>query len=69
MYIYESICIFAESMHAFTGVFEHFACAGVYVGQMIRTSAYTFVSRSLQDVHMCYVYTCVYAYIYVYTYV
>jgi len=29
MYIYESICIFAESRHAFTGVVEHHACAGV----------------------------------------
>ena len=31
MYVYESICIFAESLHAFTGVVEHHACAGVYV--------------------------------------
>ena len=29
MYIYESIYIFVESMHAFTGVVEHHACAGV----------------------------------------
>jgi len=35
MYIYESICIFAESMHACTGVVEHHACAGVYVRQMV----------------------------------
>jgi len=35
MYICESMCIFAESMHAFTGVFEHHVCAGVYVGQML----------------------------------
>jgi len=28
------------------------ACAGVYVRQMLWTSAYTFASRSLQDVHM-----------------
>ena len=41
-------------MHAFTGVVEHHACAGVYVTQtrMLWTSAYTFASRSLQDVHM-----------------
>jgi len=30
----------------------HHACAGVYVRQMLWTSAYTFASRSLQDVHM-----------------
>jgi len=35
MYIYESIRILAESMHAFTGVVEHHACAGVYVRQML----------------------------------
>ena len=35
MYIYESISIFVESMHAFTGVVEHHACAGVYVRQML----------------------------------
>ena len=35
MYIYESICKFAKSMHAFTGVVEHHACAGVYVRQML----------------------------------
>jgi len=35
VYIYESIRIFAESMHAFTGVVEHHACAGVYVKQML----------------------------------
>jgi len=35
MYIYESICIFAESMYAFTGVVEHHACAGVYVRQIL----------------------------------
>ena len=69
MYIYESICIFAESMHALTGVVEHYACAGVYVRQMLWISAYTSAARSLQDVHMRYVYTCVYAYVYVYTYV
>jgi len=68
MYIYESICILAESIHAFTGVVEHHACAGVYVRQMLWISAYTFDSRSLQDVHMRYVYTCVYAYVYVYIY-
>ena len=34
MYIYESIRMFVESMHAFTGV-EHHACAGVYVKQML----------------------------------
>ena len=27
--MHESICIYAESMHAFTCVFEHHACAGV----------------------------------------
>ena len=43
---------FAQSRHEFTGVVAHHACAGVYVGQMLRTSAYTFSSRSLQDVHM-----------------
>ena len=32
--IYKSICIFAESQHAFTGVVEHHACAGVYVRLM-----------------------------------
>ena len=35
MYIYESICKFAKSMHAFTGVVEHHVCAGVYVRQML----------------------------------
>ena len=35
VYIYESICIFEEGMHAFTGVVEHHACAGVYVRQML----------------------------------
>jgi len=65
MYIYESICIFAESLHAFTGVVEHHACAGVYVRQMLGTSPYTFASRSLQDVHMRYIYTFIYAYMYV----
>jgi len=35
VYIYESLRIFAESMHAFTGVVEHHACAGVYVRQML----------------------------------
>ena len=35
MYIYKFIRIFAESMHAFTGVVEHHACAGVYVKQML----------------------------------
>ena len=58
MYIYESICIFAESRHAFTGVVEHHACADMYVRHMLWTSAYTFASRSLQDVHMRYIYTC-----------
>ena len=69
MCIYESICIFTESVHAFTGVVEHHACADVYVRQMLWTSAFTFALRSLQDVHMRYVYTCVYAYVYVYIYV
>jgi len=64
-YIYKSIYISAESLHAFTGVVEHHACAGVYVRQMLRASAYTFASRSLQDVHMRYIYTCIYAYMYV----
>jgi len=59
MYIYESICIFAESQHIFTGVVEHHACAGVYVRQMLWTSAYTFASRLRQDVHMHYIYTCI----------
>ena len=35
MYIYESMYIFVESMHAFTGVVEYHACAGVYVRQML----------------------------------
>ena len=35
MYIYKSIYIFVESMHAFTGIVEHHACAGVYVRQML----------------------------------
>jgi len=35
MYICESICIFAESMHAFTGIVEHHACADVCVKQML----------------------------------
>ena len=35
MCMYKSIRIFAESQHAFTGVIEHHACAGVYVGQML----------------------------------
>ena len=35
VYIYESIRNFAESMHAFTGVVGHHACAGVYVRQML----------------------------------
>ena len=35
MYVYESIYIFAESRHAFTGVVEHHACASVYVRQML----------------------------------
>ena len=35
MYVYESIRIFVESMHAFTGVVEHHACAGVHVRQML----------------------------------
>jgi len=42
----------AESVHAFTGVVEHHACAGVYIRLVLWTSAYTFASRSLQDVHM-----------------
>jgi len=50
--MHESICIFDESMHAFTGVVKHHACAGVYVRQILYTSAYIFASRSLQDVHM-----------------
>ena len=33
-YVYESICIFAESRHAFTGVVEHHACADVYVSEV-----------------------------------
>jgi len=69
MYICTSRCIFAESQHEFTGVVEHHACAGVYVRQMLWTSAYTFASRSLQDVHMRYIYTCIYAYVYIYIYV
>jgi len=28
-------------------------------------SSYTFASRSLQDVHMRYIYTCIYTYMYV----
>jgi len=47
MYIYESICIFQQGMHASTGIVEHHACAGVYVRQLLWTSAYTFASRSL----------------------
>ena len=36
VYVYiQSICIFAESLHAFTGVLAHHACAGVYVRQML----------------------------------
>jgi len=35
MYIYKSIYISAESLHAFTGIVEHHACAGVYVRQML----------------------------------
>ena len=35
MHIYKSICISAESLHAFTGVVAHHACAGVYVRQML----------------------------------
>ena len=35
MYTYKSICIFAESMHALTGIVEHHACAGVYVRQTL----------------------------------
>jgi len=35
MYKYKSICILAESWHAFTGIVEHHACAGVYVRQML----------------------------------
>ena len=50
--MHESICIFAESMHAFIGGVEHHACAGVYVRQMLQTLAYIFASRSLQEVHM-----------------
>ena len=65
MYIYKSICISAESLHAFTGDVEHHACAGVYVRQMLWASAYTFASRSLQDVHMRYICACLYAYMYV----
>ena len=34
-YIYKSTYISAESLHAFTGVVEHHACAGVYVRQML----------------------------------
>ena len=62
MYIYKSIYMSAESLHAFTGVVAHHACAGVYVRQMLWTSAYTFASPSLQDVHMRYTYTRIYAY-------
>ena len=43
---------FVESVNAFTGIVEHHACAGVYVRQILYTSAYIFASRSLQDVHM-----------------
>jgi len=68
MYIYKSVCIFAESLHALTGVVEHHACEGVYVRQMLRTSAYTFASRSVQDVHMRHIYTCTY-YMYICIYV
>jgi len=35
MYIHKSIFISADSLHAFTGVVEHHACAGVYVRQML----------------------------------
>ena len=35
MYIYKSIYMSAESLHAFTGVVAHHACAGVYVRQML----------------------------------
>ena len=35
MYIYKSIYISAESLHAFAGVVEHHACTGVYVRQML----------------------------------
>jgi len=65
MYIYKSTYISAESLHAFTGVVEYHACAGVYVKKMLWASAYTFASRSLQDVNMRYIYTCIYAYMYV----
>ena len=34
-YIYKSICIVVESLHAFTSVVEHHACAGVYVKKML----------------------------------
>jgi len=68
MYIYESICMFPESQHAFTGVVEHHACVGVYVRQILQTLANTFASRSLQDEHMRYTYTCIYAHMYVFIY-
>jgi len=46
VYVYMHMCIrvciytspyvfFAESLHAFTDVVEHHACAGVYVRQML----------------------------------
>ena len=35
IYMYKSICIFVKSMHAFAGVVEHHACAGVYVRKML----------------------------------
>ena len=66
MFIHKFIIIFEESQHAFTGVVKHHACAGVYVRQMLWTSAYTFASRSLQNVHMRYIYTCIYAYVCIY---
>jgi len=45
MFCREYACIFDRCC-------EHHACAGVYVRQVLWTSAYTFASCSLQDVHM-----------------
>jgi len=65
---------FAESRHAFTCVVAHHACAGVYVRQMLWTSAYNLL-HALYRMCICdrcrdtYIYMCIGICIYIYVYV
>jgi len=50
--MHERICIFCGEYACIYRCCEHYACADLYVKKVLRTSAYTFASRSLQDVHI-----------------